>query len=47
MEVEELSRSINNSKRDQEMKLENMLANDNAKVRFPNAPSSSINRLLS
>lgn len=47
MEVEELSRAMSSSKREQEMKLENLMAKDNAGVRFPNAPSSSIGRLLS
>jgi hypothetical protein len=47
LEVEELARSSQNNKRDQDMKLENMLSKESMGLKFPSATGSSIGRLLS
>jgi hypothetical protein len=47
LEVEEIARQRNNSHKQQEEKLERLMAEESSKLKFPNQVGSTINRFLS
>jgi hypothetical protein len=47
LEIEEIARSKQQAVRDQEMKLENLMAKDSASLKFPNPTTPAINKFLS